>query len=97
MITMDAVGVSALRRAVEQCELAVIDEIGRMELFSTGFSEAIWRIVCCGKKVLGTIMLNPNPWADAIKLQPMVNLISVTRAKYDQILSELWDWLRDET
>ncbi len=50
-------------------------------------------IIRSGKRVLGTIMLNSNPWADAIKRQPQVNLIEVTRANYRQALDDLRDWL----
>jgi len=39
-------------------------------------------------------MLNSNPWADAIKRQPQVNLITVTRANYHQVLGELLRWLK---
>ena len=65
-----------------------------MELFSANFREAVLHIIDSGKKVLGTIMLSPNPWADAIKRQPQVNLVSVTRANYHQVLEELRHWLK---
>jgi len=39
-------------------------------------------------------MLNSDPWADAIKRQPQVNLITVTRASYHQVLGELLRWLK---
>ena len=42
-------------------------------------------------------MLNPNPWADAIKQKPQVNLITVTRANYHQVLPRLLEWLEAET
>ena len=86
---LDRVGVSALREAAEQCDLIVIDEIGKMELFSDNFREVVWQIIDSGKKVLGTIMLSPNPWADEIKHQPQVNLITVTRTNQRQVLEEL--------
>ena len=92
--SLDRVGVSALRQAAEECDLVVIDEIGKMELFSANFREAVLHIIDSGKKVLGTIMLSPNPWADAIKRQPQVNLVSVTRANYQQVLGELRRWLQ---
>jgi len=92
--SLDRVGVSALRQAAEECDLVVIDEIGKMELFSANFREAVLHIIDSGKKVLGTIMLSPNPWADAIKRQPQVNLVSVTRANYQQVLGELRRWLK---
>ncbi|MBA7666135.1 hypothetical protein ES703_74212 [subsurface metagenome] len=74
--------------------LAHIDiHIGKMELFSANFREAIWQIINSGKKVLGTIMFKANPWADAIKRQPQVNLVEVTRANYQRVLEELLVWL----
>ena len=92
--SLDRVGVSALHKAAHQCDLVVIDEIGKMELFSANFREAVLRIIGSGKRVLGTIMLSPNPWADAIKRQPQVNLVEVTRANYHQVLDDLRHWLK---
>jgi len=91
---LDRVGVSALYKATEECDLVVIDEIGKMELFSANFREAVLQIIDSGKRVLGTIMLSANPWADAIKRQPQVNLITVTRATYHQVLEGLLHWLK---
>ena len=93
--SLERVGVSALRKAAEQCDLVVVDEIGKMELFSADFREAVLEIIGGGKRVLGTIMLHANPWADAIKRQPQVILVTVTRASYQQVLEDLRDWLRD--
>lgn len=90
---LDEVGVSALLEAEHHCELVVVDEIGKMELYSDGFREAVFRIIDGGKKLLGTIMLNPNPWADEIKLKPQVNLVEVTRYNRLQVLGELLHWL----
>jgi nucleoside-triphosphatase len=91
--SLDRVGVSALRRATKECDLVVIDEIGKMELFSNNFREAVLEIIDSGKRVLGTIMLNSNPCADAIKRRPQVNLIAVTRTNYSQVLEKLGHWL----
>ncbi len=91
---LDQVGVSALHKAAEECDLVVIDEIGKMELFSANFREAVLQIIDRGKRVLGTIMLNANPWADAIKRRPQVNLVIVTRVNYHQVLEELLCWLK---
>jgi len=91
--SLDKVGVSALHRAARECDLVVIDEIGKMELFSASFREVVLHLIDSGKRVLGSIMLNPNPWADAIKLKPQVNLVTVTNANYHQVLEELLHWL----
>ena len=90
---LERVGVSALRQAATEYDLVVIDEIGKMELFSANFRGAVWQIINSGKRILGTIMLNPNPWADEIKRQPQVNLITVTRDNHRQVLTELHRWL----
>ncbi len=92
--SLDRVGVSALRKAAEECDLVVIDEIGKMELFSANFREAVLHIINSGKRLLGTIMLNPHPWADSIKHHHQVNLVEVTRANYHQVLDDLRHWLK---
>jgi nucleoside-triphosphatase len=91
--SLDKVGVSALTRAAQECDLVVVDEIGKMELFSVRFRETAQSIINSGRRLLGTIMLSPNPYADAIKRQPQVNLITVTRANHQEVLKELRDWL----
>jgi len=90
---LDQVGVSSLHQAAEQCDLVVVDEIGKMELFSANFREAVLQIISSGERVLGTIMLDSNPWADAIKRQPQVKLVEVTRTNYHQVLDDLRQWL----
>ncbi len=91
---LDRVGVSALRQAAQQCDLVVIDEIGKMELFSKNFRESVLQIIDSDRRLLGTIMLNSHPWADAIKRRPQVELVLVTRNNYHQVLAGLRQWLK---
>ncbi len=91
--SLDRIGVSALNQAAKKCNLVVVDEIGKMELLSANFREAVLRIIDSGKRVLGTIMLNSNPWADTIKLKPQVKVIAITQANYHQVLKDLLEWL----
>ena len=91
--SLERVGVSALLRATEESSLIVIDEIGKMEILSDNFRNTVFQIINSNKRVLGTIMLNPNPWADEIKRHPRVNLITLTRDNHQQILEELYHWL----
>ncbi|MFH1651904.1 MAG: NTPase [Chloroflexota bacterium] len=92
---LEEVGVSALKRAIARCSVIVIDEIGKMELFSELFREAVLAAVESGRKVLGTVMLRSHPWADGLKKLPGVNLFEVTRDNRDRLLVEIQDWLRD--
>jgi len=91
--SLDKVGVSALNKAMREGDLVVIDEIGKMELFSARFREAVSNILNSRQRLLGTIMLTSNPYADAIKRHPQVNLVTVTRTNHQQVVEELRGWL----
>jgi nucleoside-triphosphatase len=90
---LDRVGVAALQRSIRHCRLVVVDEIGRMELFSDSFRKTVLEIIDSGKRLLGTIMFNSNRWADAIKRSPEVQVIPVTGANRQQVLAGLQQWL----
>ena len=91
---LDKVGVAALRRAIKECDIVVIDEIGKMELFSVAFREAVLEALESRKKLLGTIMLPSHPWADQIKQDPRVKVLLVSRTNHQQVLEELLEWLQ---
>jgi nucleoside-triphosphatase len=91
--SLDKVGVAAINRAIKESDLVVIDEIGKMELLSAKFREAVLNILKSQKRLLATIMLSANPCADAIKSQPQVNLVTVTRNNHPTVMQELRDWL----
>ncbi len=77
---IDGVAVPAVRRAVERRCLVVVDEIGKMELFSPSFRRAVLEALDAGRCLLGTILLGPHPFADSIKARPDVRLIQLTEA-----------------
>jgi nucleoside-triphosphatase len=91
---MEKIAVPALRRAAEQGQLVVIDEIGRMELMSVAFRETVVDIIKGGHRVLGTITLNPHPPADAVKQRLEVDLVPVTGSNSRQVLEDIRRWLQ---
>jgi nucleoside-triphosphatase len=91
--SLNRVGVSALRQALKESDLVVIDEIGKMELLSPQFKEAVTQAINSGKKLLGTIMLNPHPFADEIKRHPEVEVLSVTRDNRPEVMKKVLDWI----
>ena len=91
---LDNVGVAAINQAIDESDLIVIDEIGKMELFSPRFRDAVLKAIDSGKKVLGTIMLSPHPFADDIKRRPKVKVAQLTRADHNEVLREILDWLK---
>ena len=90
---LESIGVAAIREAVAHKDYVVIDEIGKMELFSQAFKDAVWEAVHSDKPVLGTITLRPHPWADSVKALPQVTIIGVTEANRDEIPSQISDLL----
>jgi nucleoside-triphosphatase len=90
---LDDIGVTALQKAAQRCDLVVIDEIGKMELFSEKFKSIVLEIIESGKKILGTIMLKSDPWADKIKQEPQVQIITLTRDNRPEILVQIQEWL----
>ena len=93
--SLDRVGVPTLYQAAAQDNLIVIDEIGKMELFSLKFRQAVLDVIESGKRMLGTVMLNPNPWADAIKRKPQVKVVELTRENRQPVLEDLRHWLQE--
>ena len=90
---LERVGVAALRRATRSGLVVVVDEIGKMELCSEVFREAVWEALEQGERLLGVVMLAPHPWADGIKRDARVRVLMVTRGNRDAVLQEMIDWL----
>ncbi len=88
---MDRVGVTAVRQALERGHVAVVDEIGKMQLFSKAFRQTIFDAIRTGHPVLGTIMLGRNPYADRLKQHRNVEVLSLTADNRQQVL----DFLRE--
>ena len=90
---LEKVAIPAVRQAVRECDLIVIDEIGKMELLSPSFQKVVEEAIESGKPVLGTIMLKPHPWADRLKGRPEVKIIFVNRGNQAQVARQVLEWL----
>lgn len=90
---IDRVGVAALRRAVASGGIVVVDEIGKMELTSDAFKEAVLDAVAGEVRVLGTVMRGSHPWVDDLKAREVVTVWEVTRDNRDQLVEEVVAWV----
>ena len=90
---IDRVGVAALERALAQGRVVIIDEIGKMELFSSAFKTAVLAAVDSPAPVIATVMARPQPWVDALKARPGVTLWQVTVENRDDVPSRALDWV----
>jgi len=90
---LESIGVAAIREAIAHKDYVVIDEIGKMELFSQAFKDAAWEAIHSHKPVLGTITLASHPWADSVKVLPQVTTIEVTPVNRARIAQQVLDLL----
>ncbi|HXG41513.1 MAG TPA: nucleoside-triphosphatase [Dehalococcoidia bacterium] len=95
LAAVDELGVPAVLEAVSRGWLTVIDEIGKMELLSSRFREAVLKALDSGATVLGTVMLAPHPFADAIKARPDVTVLHLTPDNRQEVERQVQELLRD--
>lgn len=82
---LEAVGVEAIDRAVERCDVVVVDEVGPMELYSERFKQAVRRALGSGKLVLGTVHFRAKGGlVDEIKRGRGVVLITLTTGSREE-------------
>ena len=92
---LEAVGVNAIREAVQAQRPIAIDEIGPMEIRSLVFREAVKEALDSESPVLATIFFRPLPFTDAIKSRPDVVLIEVRPNNRERLVSELSEKFRN--
>ncbi len=91
--TIDRVGASAIRAAVERKPIVIIDEIGKMELFSSQFQSAVLKAVSSPKIVLATVMREEQPWVAALKALPNVTVWEIDKTNRTRLVAEVLGWL----
>jgi len=90
--SIEEIGVASIFKAIEENDVVVIDEIGKMELFSSNFRHAVNVALNSEKTVLATILLAPYPFTDKIKRRKDVTLFYLTpdnREKVEEEIGEL--------
>jgi nucleoside-triphosphatase len=73
----------------EDVDLFVVDEIGKMECFSTRFVEAVKRIIRGKKKVLATVALKGGGFIGEVKKMESVRLLELKRELFENTVTEI--------
>ena len=90
---LERVGVRAIDEAVKRSRLIVMDEIGRMELCSQAFQEAVGRALGSPTPVLGTIQDRSNAFLDSVRARPDVKILRVSTGNRECLVPVLRDLL----
>lgn len=90
----EAIGVESIRKAISTKELIVIDEIGRMELFSHKFRDVVVQALKTGR-VLATIRQGKGGFVGKIKSGKDIRVLEVNLENRGVLLSELTRMVAD--
>ncbi len=83
---LESVGVHAVLKAIRECDVVAVDEIGPMELFSEKFRKAIQQAVESGKLVVGVIHWKArDKLIDEVKRRPDAEIFTVTFENRDKL------------
>ena len=90
---IDQFGAKSILTAIEQKPIVVIDEIGKMELFSSAFQAAVLKAVGSPKLVVATAMIDNHPWVAALKAFPGVTVWEVTKKNRTGMVKDVIGWI----
>jgi nucleoside-triphosphatase len=76
-------------KGIRKGQLVVIDEIGKMELASEAFCEAVERLVERDVGLVATVHSFRHPFTDALKRRDDVEVVKVTAANRDELPKRL--------
>jgi nucleoside-triphosphatase len=85
----ERIGVAELESAIKEADVILVDEIGKMELFSECFRKAVLSALDSEKPVLATVMAHADPFVDALKARADVRAVEVTMENRDRLPEEL--------
>lgn len=89
VVAFERVGVGGLENAVDEADVILIDEIGKMELHSERFRKAVLSALDSAKPVLATVMAHSDPFLDALKARSDVRVVEVTTENREHLAEEL--------
>jgi nucleoside-triphosphatase len=69
--------------------VVIIDELGKMELASRAFQDAVRKLLQTDISVIATVHVHPHPFTDALKRRPEVEITRVNAGTRDALPAEL--------
>ncbi|MCD6461562.1 MAG: NTPase [Thermoplasmata archaeon] len=95
---LEEVGVAAIREAMEEADIIVIDEVGRMEVESSLFVQTVEDALDCGKPVIITLhKKSRNPLLQDIRRRDDIRILEVTLVNKNMLPYKVVELIKGET
>ncbi len=85
----EKIGIPAMERALQNADIIVIDEIGRMEMFSLEFCDALREVFDSEKPLLASIKIIDCELTKELKKREDAELFEVTKHNRDILIDEV--------
>jgi nucleoside-triphosphatase len=86
---LEEIGVKAIEQAIREKDLVVIDEIAKMELFSSRFRQVVIKALDCPKPVLGVIQMSNHPFLNQTRSRKDVKIHELTIHNRESLFESL--------
>lgn len=87
--TFEKIALTELEAGIKSDGLIVIDEIGKMELFSVSFKNLLRKLFDSDLSILATILYKPHPFGDFLKQNRNIKVIVVNKNNRDYLVDEI--------
>jgi nucleoside-triphosphatase len=93
LAAFERVARSALRIPRTDGVVVVVDELGKMELASAAFRDAVMELLDRDVAVVGTVHQARHRFTEALRRRPNIRVVRVTEATRDALPEQLMDRL----
>lgn len=93
---LESIGCAAIEKALFSGRIIIVDEIGKMELFSKKFRGILNQALNSQQKVLATIMERKNEFADRIKAREDVTIVKMNRLNFESSYQDVLKWMHEK-
>ena len=86
---LEEIGAKAIEKALTDSDIIIIDEIGKMEMFSRSFKGVVQEALNSPKKVIATVPIHESFFLKKIKSRYDSEIIEITKQNRDSLADEV--------
>jgi len=90
---LEEIGCVAIEKAISSRKIVVIDEIGKMELFSRKFKDILLEALDSSQPVLASIMERKHEFVDRIKSRKDVQIRLMRKEHFELLYDDILKWI----